>query len=191
MRFRDEYWFLSNFYPTKTWGYPSAEHAYQAAKTDSEVEQKHFMTLATGQQAKAYGKRVTLTPRWKNEDYRLKVMRTVVYGKFAFNEELRKKLVATGDLPLVEENWWGDTFWGTCNGKGQNWLGRILMETRAIMTCRACKQAFLPDQYDEDSFGLYCDECQAPMEPAQEALVAGYTLQDWQNLDPEADEQHD
>lgn len=43
---------------------------------------------------------------------------------------LREKLLATGDAELVEGNTWGDRFWGVCNGVGQNWLGRLLMQVR-------------------------------------------------------------
>ena len=46
---------------------------------------------------------------------------------------LRRALVATGDAKLVEENKHGDDFYGTVNGVGQNWLGRILMETREAL----------------------------------------------------------
>ena len=44
--------------------------------------------------------------------------------------ELREQLLATGEAQLIEGNTWNDTFWGVCKGKGQNWLGRILVEVR-------------------------------------------------------------
>ena len=47
--------------------------------------------------------------------------------------ELGEKLKATGDGQIVEGNTWGDTFWGVCGGRGQNWLGRLLMERRALL----------------------------------------------------------
>jgi predicted NAD-dependent protein-ADP-ribosyltransferase YbiA (DUF1768 family) len=53
-----------------------------------------------------------------------------VKDKFSRNPELRVKLLNTGDLQLVEGNYWGDTFWGVCNGKGENHLGKILMRVR-------------------------------------------------------------
>ena len=28
---------------------------------------------------------------------------------------------------IVEDNYWNDTFWGMCKGKGNNILGKILM----------------------------------------------------------------
>jgi predicted NAD-dependent protein-ADP-ribosyltransferase YbiA (DUF1768 family) len=31
---------------------------------------------------------------------------------------------------LIEENTWGDTFWGICKGQGENHLGRLLMQIR-------------------------------------------------------------
>ena len=46
------------------------------------------------------------------------------------NPELGNKLLETGNQELVEGNTWGDIFWGVCNGKGQNWLGKILMMVR-------------------------------------------------------------
>ncbi len=39
-----------------------------------------------------------------------------------------KKLLSPEEL--VEGNWWNDTFWGVCNGEGQNNLGKILMKIR-------------------------------------------------------------
>jgi hypothetical protein len=43
---------------------------------------------------------------------------------------LKQLLLATGDKELIEGNTWGDTFWGVCNGIGQNHLGKILMAKR-------------------------------------------------------------
>ncbi len=47
------------------------------------------------------------------------------------NPELCRLLLSTGNRSLVEENTWGDTFWGTVNGYGENHLGRILIDIRA------------------------------------------------------------
>jgi hypothetical protein len=40
-------------------------------------------------------------------------------------------LLLTGDEELIEGNFWGDVFWGVCNGVGKNHLGKILMEVRS------------------------------------------------------------
>lgn len=47
-----------------------------------------------------------------------------------FHSDLRKKLLATGDAELVENNTCGDVFWGICDGVGENHLGKILMLVR-------------------------------------------------------------
>jgi predicted NAD-dependent protein-ADP-ribosyltransferase YbiA (DUF1768 family) len=33
-------------------------------------------------------------------------------------------------VELIEGNWWGDTYWGVCNGVGENHLGKLLMKIR-------------------------------------------------------------
>ena len=43
------------------------------------------------------------------------------------------KLLATGNSRLFEENNWGDTCWGTVNGKGENRLGLILEDVRDLL----------------------------------------------------------
>ncbi|CAK8990906.1 Riboflavin biosynthesis protein VVA0006 [Includes: Riboflavin biosynthesis intermediates N-glycosidase [Durusdinium trenchii] len=60
---------------------------------------------------------------------RLKAMEKILRDKFQRCEEYRKKLKDTGDRDLVWENE-EDTFWGATKGRGQNHLGRILMDVR-------------------------------------------------------------
>lgn len=61
---------------------------------------------------------------------RLRAMRFAVREKFAQNSELKEKLWQTGTKKLVEhspvDNFWGDG----ADGKGENWLGKILTEIR-------------------------------------------------------------
>ena len=91
-RFREEHFFLSNFY------------------------------------GRAAGRRITLRPGW--DTLRLDVMRGIVRQKFR-DPVLAARLLATGAAHLEEGNTHGDRFWGTVNGQGENWLGRILMEVRS------------------------------------------------------------
>lgn len=127
--FRGPHAFLSNFYnvPVKYNGlcYRSAEAAFQAAKCP---EQAALFTTMSSPEAKQAGKHVPLRPDW--DSVKLQVMRDIVTAKFMQNAWLGDKLKATGQATLVEGNTWGDRFWGVCNGSGQNWLGRILMEVR-------------------------------------------------------------
>lgn len=129
--FRDEYHFLSNFYEVDvTYNgitYGSSEAAFQAQKTADEELRKKFAKLSP-RQAKREGLKVDLVPYWDVNKFH--IMQEICFAKFTQNEDLKQKLLATGDTLLEEGNTWGDRIWGTVNGKGQNCLGKILMEIR-------------------------------------------------------------
>lgn len=130
--FRGEFDFLSNFHPADVLyegiNYPTSEHAYMAAKTLIINQRYHIASLETPKSAKQYGRQVSLRPNWDN--IKFDIMKEIVKLKFTQNPKLRDKLLATKDAILEESNWWGDTYWGTCNGKGENNLGKILMQLR-------------------------------------------------------------
>ena len=128
------YKFLSNFYPATvslTEGgmiYRTVEHAYQAAKTlDLEAREKIQWEISPGK-AKRLGKSLVIREHW--DEMKLDVMYRLLLQKFSIYE-LRCKLLATGDEELIEGNWWGDTYWGVCRGKGENNLGKLLMKIRS------------------------------------------------------------
>jgi len=130
--FKDEFHFLSNFhtsyilYDGIVW--PTVEHAYQAMKTLDENQRMNILELDSPGAAKKYGRTVTLRPDW--DDVKLEIMEELVLEKFESKADLREKLLATQDAEIVEGNTWGDTFWGVCNGVGENHLGKILMKIR-------------------------------------------------------------
>lgn len=130
--FQGEFRFLSNFYPSPiTIGkitFPTVEHAFQAAKTNIPAERKLIIEAKTPGEAKRLGRKVTKRDDW--DEVKLYVMEFLVTLKFKQNQELREMLILTHPYELEEGNTWGDTFWGTCNGDGQNWLGTILMQVR-------------------------------------------------------------
>ena len=130
--FRDEYFFLSNFYPVeiKLDGivYPNAETAFQAQKTLDVEERRKFSMLKNPVQAKRLGRKVKLRDDW--EEVKLDIMTEIVSQKFLQHPHLIEMLLQTGDKELVEGNKWGDRFWGVCKGKGDNHLGKILMKIR-------------------------------------------------------------
>lgn len=134
-KFTDEYRWLSNFWPVEVVldgeTYPSVEHAYQAAKTHPE-HREQFKHCTAGQ-AKRLGRRVPMRPEW--EDIKIAVMRDLIQQKFALDSKLGEELLGTGSMTLVEGNHWGDTFWGVCDGVGQNHLGNLLMEQRDNLVC--------------------------------------------------------
>lgn len=128
--FAGEYKFLSNFYlhPIMFNGidYPSSENAFQAQKSLDKNVQLEFQSI-TPNRAKQKGRQLKMRDGWNS--IKNAMMRSVIRKKFQ-DHGLRQKLLATGDRILVEGNWWGDEYWGRCNGVGENWLGKILMEER-------------------------------------------------------------
>ena len=131
MFFRNEYWFLSNMYPCEIrvngLVFTCAEACFQSFKTTDINERKKFQGI-DGFKAKKLGRSVSLRSDWN--DIRIEVMSRVIHAKFHQNPDLTKKLQDTGDLLIIEDNTWKDTFWGVCNGKGHNLLGQILMNER-------------------------------------------------------------
>lgn len=131
MSFRGSRFFLSNFYPSAVLFdgavYPTSEHAYQAAKTLDLAERERVRLCATAGQAKRLGRKLTVRADW--HDIRVRVMARVLAAKFS-DPALMRLLRRTGLEPIVETNTWGDTFWGVCDGVGENWLGRLLMQIR-------------------------------------------------------------
>jgi ribA/ribD-fused uncharacterized protein len=132
--FQGDYRWLSNFWPCSVEfegiTYPSAEHAYQAAKTLDASERRRIAALATPSEAKTAGR--ALKPQRDDwERVKFDVMERVVRDKFNRNADLRAKLLATGDADLLEGNTWGDRVWGVVDGTGENRLGKILMAVRA------------------------------------------------------------
>ncbi len=129
--FTGEYRFLSNFYEScVTYDfviYPTLEHAYQAAKTLNLEERQKIKECKTPGQAKRMGRTVTLRPDW--EQIKVHVMDNLLTKKFSLYP-LKEQLLATKDKELIEGNTWGDTYWGVCNGQGENKLGQLLMNLR-------------------------------------------------------------
>lgn len=129
--FKDEYYFLSNMFQVpivyKGRVYGSSEAAFQAQKCIREEDRVKFMRIGP-YDAKKLGKTMELRADWA--EVKEQFMREILAIKFRL-PEMRKKLLETGTMELVEYNYWGDTYWGICRGEGENHLGKILMEIRA------------------------------------------------------------
>ena len=132
-QFKDEYYFLSNFYSAQVEYdgivYHNNEAAFQAQKDLTRVAE--FESLG-GKDAKRLGRRVNLRADWN--DVRDNIMADLIKIKFS-DPELAEKLVTNKVIEanngfIQEDNNWHDTYWGVCNGEGNNMLGKILMDTR-------------------------------------------------------------
>ena len=130
--FQNEYRWLSNFWPVQiTFGgitYPHVEGAYMAMKTKDLEERKKIALISNPAQAKRAGRALKVREDW--DKVKVSAMYTMLKLKFAPGSELATRLLNTGDALLIEGNKWGDTFWGVCNGRGRNTLGKLLMKVR-------------------------------------------------------------
>lgn len=141
--FRGDKAFLSNFYPCEVYiarsseggrvRCPSVEHGFQALKSISSQMRLEIIRCSTPANAKRFARSLPLRPDW--EEKKIGFMRSLLIQKFS-NPELAQKLLSTGTENLVELNEWHDNFWGSCTcpkcgNKGQNQLGKLLMEIRS------------------------------------------------------------
>ena len=130
-RFFGEFAFLSNFYPCEIVfdgeKYTSVENAYQAAKF-ADKEYRTLIREVSASKAKKIGRGGKIRGDW--EFVKLSIMENLLRQKFD-DIKLKKLLLETKENNLVEGNTWSDFYWGVCNGKGENNLGKLLMKIRS------------------------------------------------------------
>jgi len=158
--------FLSNFYPFtftydgKEW--PSSEHLYQALKYECETKEEHewrelirnastpFISKYLGHQFNyvkhgweikyrntvlLYKDKVRYAGDIHSKDFRLHIMYLTCKAKFS-NEEMKKKLLATGNKRLAEvakDSWGGLPVYNEDGTIKSGWLGGILEIVRQEM----------------------------------------------------------
>jgi ribA/ribD-fused uncharacterized protein len=137
LEFKDNYRFLSNMYAVLFYIdrklYLSSEHWYQCNKTTDILVYETIRMCKNGYDAKRLGNSpdIIIRPDW--EKIKLDIMYKGVFNKFSQNNDIRRKLLATGTGLLEENNNHGDSFWGIYKGVGENHLGRILMKVREVL----------------------------------------------------------
>lgn len=109
--------------------YDTVENFYQASKTNIVDIRKEF-ALVTPSIAKKVGKCIKMISDWDEKKY--DIMRKGLFQKFNNNNEFQNLLLSTGNVQIIEFNWWGDYIWGydAKNKVGANALGKLLMEIR-------------------------------------------------------------
>ena len=116
----------------------TSEHYFQAQKFAGHPEHLEAVRMAkTPKEAATMGRDRArpLRPDW--EEVKDDVMRKVVLRKFETHEDIRAILLSTGEEELIEKTSY-DYYWGCgTNGTGKNMLGKILMETRALLKEKA------------------------------------------------------
>lgn len=132
-KFEGEHRWLSNFWLVRVYWrgvwWSSSEHAYQASKFDNPDIVEQIWLAETPGKTKWIARKYASHIRPNFHEEKRQIMREILAAKFQ-DQEMREKLLATGDAVLIEGNTWGDVYWGVCDGKGENWLGILLMNVR-------------------------------------------------------------
>jgi ribA/ribD-fused uncharacterized protein len=127
-----EYYFLNNCYPIsityKGNMYTNAQSAYEAQKESNPIHRIKY-TMVDGYTA------MKISPEIKStfENKKNSIMYDILSIKFSENN-LKQKLLFTGDKEILYYNSWHDNYWGICDcdkcSNGQNNLGLLLMKLR-------------------------------------------------------------
>lgn len=132
----EPYGYLNNFrkapmFIYNAW-YKNVEAAYQAQKTDVKSEREEIRLARHPNTSRELGQKVTMRPDWDQIKY--KIMSECVLAKFVQHRDIRERLLSTGTEYLIEDSV-VDFYWGRGkDGSGQNNLGRILMDTRLLLS---------------------------------------------------------
>lgn len=132
-----EFYVFSNFssfqieWRGRVW--PTSEHAYQAShffETKPELVEKIFNCRSAHDAFKFAKANADKAPtNW--EDIKVGVMEDICKHKLQQHPYIQRKLLQTGDLPLVEDSPY-DACWGWGPNKdGRNELGKIWMKLRS------------------------------------------------------------
>ena len=141
----EDYYEFTNFYMRPVcidkYSWPSTEHYFQAQKFIGTPYMEEFISLGSPREAFEMSRRPDLS-KWKRpdwEDVKLSIMYKALLKKFGQHEDLKKLLAGTGYRQLIENSPY-DSYWGCGrDGKGANYLGRLLMKVRACYIQGSCK----------------------------------------------------
>ena len=123
------YGFMSNMFACHIeWEgriYKSSETVYQMMKCERECDKERFKLL-NGFEAKRLGRVIRMREDW--HEVKVDIMRKILKAKF--NDECLMERLREVEEPIVEDNYWNDTYWGVCKGRGKNMLGKLLTEIK-------------------------------------------------------------
>lgn len=142
--FRGRWAFLSNMEETPCRHadlvFKSSEHLYQWLKVPGATAEglawrERIFNAKHGRRAKTIAALPKCPCKVKKkgdewDSFRLECMEIALRSKFE-NPDMRRMLLETGDVTLIEYNHWKDGFWGVCDEMGRNNLGGMLMRLRS------------------------------------------------------------
>ncbi|MGW1532474.1 NADAR family protein [Streptomyces aureus] len=110
--------------------YASVVHAYWALAAAEDADRERIREAATGREARDLGGAVRHRSDWA--DVRLAVMAGLLRAKYTQHPGLAWVLLSTGDARISYTGLWDAPFWRDVpDGRGRNWVGRLLELTRS------------------------------------------------------------
>ena len=132
----------------------ASENVYQFSKLPKDLKDEYRKRFAKMHPfvARKMTRKLPIRKDW--EDIKLQVMLEVLILKFTQHPNLKKQLLDI-EGPIVEYNYWKDTFWGYDINlkKGKNYLGKLLMLIRD-----AWKANRTPSLKDMPEYEIYTPE---------------------------------
>ena len=128
------YFVFSNFSPhTVIFNnilYPTAEHAFHAAKFEDEKIKEEIKNAGSPLEAFELGKKYKPLRRKDWDEIKVDILYKILTEKVKQHKEVKDALLATNNEEIIEDNPHND-FWGNGkDGKGENHTGKILMRVR-------------------------------------------------------------
>jgi hypothetical protein len=115
----------------------TSEHFFVALKTTDDHLREWVLQAGNAATAKKRGKVLVLRQDW-DTGFDKTAMHLALILKFSANDDIRSRLIDTGNKQLIEGNWWHDNKWGNCECikcstiQGQNNLGVLLTQVRSL-----------------------------------------------------------
>lgn len=134
---REQYGCFSNFYPCTftykgiTFNCSEQAFMYEKAMTFNDFETaKQILNETDPKTIKKLGRKVSNFNESKWSAIRYNIMLDINYEKYSQNNELKRVLLSTNNIEIVEDSPF-DYIWGIGrDGSGQNLLGKALMKIR-------------------------------------------------------------
>jgi len=134
----DKEGYLSNFsrhsfeLEGKYW--ETVEHYFQAQKFIGTPLEEKIRKSPTPKQAKALGQSRSIALRLDWEEVKNQKMLNAIRKKFQTHQDIRLKLISTGNEELIESSP-NDFYWGCgSDGSGKNMTGFLLMQVRTELS---------------------------------------------------------